>query len=77
MRVMTARVVDGKIDIGEELEEGSTVAVLAIEPRLPQLSPEDEQELVDALEEIHAGHYVDGRQLVAELRAHAAAWPTE
>lgn len=77
MRVLAGKVIDGKVDIGDDLEEGSTVAVLAIGSEPPQLTPEDEQELVDALDEIRAGHYVDGRKLVADLRARAKAWATE
>ena len=77
MRVLAGKVVDGKVEIGDDLEEGSTVAVLAIGSEPPQLTPDDEQELVAALDEIRAGHYVDGRELVADLRARAKAWATE
>lgn len=77
MRVLAGKVIDGKVEIGDELEEGSTVAVLAIGSEPPQLTPEDEQELVDARDEIRAGHYVDGRKVVADLRARAKARATE
>jgi len=69
MKVLTAKVVGGKIEVGNDLEEGSTVAVIALEPTAPVLSPEDEQELADALADIRAGNFVDGAQLVAELKA--------
>ena len=69
MKVLTARVVDGKIDVTGDLEDGAAVAVLALGQEQPELTAEDEQELEAALEEIRAGHYVDGRELVAELKA--------
>ena len=69
MKVLTAKVVGGRIEVGDDLQEGSTVAVIALEPEPPMLSPEDEQELADALAHIRAGNFIDGAQLVAELRA--------
>ena len=33
-----------------------------------QLSPEDEEELVVALQNIRQGNYVDGRELLRDLR---------
>lgn len=73
MRVLTAKVVDGKIDVSGDLEDGATVAVLGIGPEHARLSPEDEEELAQALAEIRAGHFVDGQQLVAELKARTRA----
>jgi hypothetical protein len=69
MKVLTAKVVDGKIEIGDDLQDGSTVAVIALEPGAPVLTAEDEQELAQSLAEIRSGNYVDGHQLVAELKA--------
>lgn len=73
MKVMTARVVDGKIDIGDaELEEGARVAVLISEGSDFQLSDADQAELEAALEEIQRGEYVDGRELLRDLKGLAA-----
>ena len=71
MKLLTAKVVDGKIDISGDFEEGSTVAVLGSVSDKPQLTLAEEQELADAFEAIRAGEFVDGRQLVADLKARA------
>lgn len=69
MKVMTARVVDGKIDVGDaHLEEGARVAVLISEGSGFELSEADQQELEQALAEIERGEYVDGRELLRELK---------
>jgi len=66
---MTARVVEGKIDIGDaELEDGVKVAVLIPEESNFQLSDDEQQELELALAEIQQGNYTDGRQLLRELK---------
>lgn len=73
MRVITARVVAGKIDVGDaQLREGTSVAVLVPEDSGFALSDEDQEELEAALAEIHAGKYTDGRQLLRELKEQAA-----
>lgn len=65
---MTARVVDGKIDIGDaELEEGTAVAILISEDSGFQLSDDDQHELEMALAEIRRGDFTDGRALLREL----------
>lgn len=69
MKVMTARVVDGKIDVGDtHLEEGARVAVLISEGSGFELSEADQDELEQALAEIERGEYVDGRKLLRELK---------
>ena len=69
MRVMTARVVDGKIDVGDaELRDGAAVAVLIPDASGFQLSEEDQQDLELALSEIRNGDYTDGRELLRELK---------
>jgi predicted transcriptional regulator len=69
MKVMTARVVDGKIDVGDaELQEGAAVAVLISEGSDFQLSYSEEEELELALAEIRHGDYTDGRALLQELK---------
>jgi len=66
---MTARVADGKIDVGDaELRDGATVAVLIPGSSGFSLSEEDQEDLELALSEIQAGHYTDGRELLRELR---------
>ena len=68
MRVITGRVVEGKIEIEEGLADGTPVAILAADEAGFVLSPEDEDALVTALEGIRRGNYVDGRDLLRELR---------
>ena len=69
MRVMTARVVDGKIDVGDaEIREGSAVAVLIPDTSGFSLSDDDEEALELALAEIQQGNYTDGRELLRELK---------
>jgi hypothetical protein len=66
---MTARVVDGKIDVGEaELRDGSAVAVLIPDASGFNLSEADQEELELALSEIERGNYMDGRELLRELK---------
>lgn len=70
MKVVTARVVNGMIAVPAEIADGSQVAILASDDDEPVgLSPEDEQELSEALGQIHAGRYVDGWALLDELKA--------
>lgn len=69
MRVMTARVVDGKIDVRDaELTEGAAVAVLIPDASGFELSEDDQQDLELALSEIQQGAYTDGRDLLRELK---------
>jgi hypothetical protein len=69
MRVMTARIVDGKIDVGDaELEEGAAVAILISEGSNFDLSDAEAEELEVALTEIRRGEYADGRELLRELK---------
>lgn len=69
MRVMTARVVDGKIDVGEaEIQEGAAVAVLIPDADGFSLSEEDQEELELALGDVQRGEFTDGRELLRELK---------
>jgi hypothetical protein len=70
MKVMTARVVDGKIAVESELQEGAAVAILAANDAGFRLTADEEDELVNALNAIRSGDYVDGRQLLDDLRKH-------
>src|SRR4051812_14890685 len=71
MKAMTCRIVDGRVEIPEELAaEGSQVVVLVPADDEPvRLSPEEEQDLWESMEEIRRGEFVDGRDLLNELRS--------
>jgi len=70
MKVISGTVVNGKIDVPiDALAEGDRVTILAADSTEPiQLTPEQEDELVAAVEDIRRGKYVDGQDLVANLR---------
>jgi hypothetical protein len=68
MKVITGRVVDGRIEVGEELPEGATIAVLADAAGF-QLTESEEDELSAALRDVRSGSYVDGASLLAEINA--------
>ncbi len=70
MKLVTAQVVDGRIEVPPEIVDGSQVAILAADDEVPfALSPGEEQELSAALAEIEAGSYVDGWKLLGEIKA--------
>lgn len=75
MRVITGTVVDRRVELPAELvAEGTHVMVLAPEADEPvRLSPADERELWEAMEEIQRGDYVDGQDLLAELKSRRRA----
>jgi hypothetical protein len=68
MRVITGRVVGGKIEIETDLQEGTPVAILAAGESGFLLSPDEEEELVVALSDIQRGEFEDGRALLLELK---------
>ena len=70
MKVITGTVVDGKVELpAESVSEGAHVVVLAPQTEEPiHLSPADESELLEAMEQIRRGEYVDGQELLNELR---------
>jgi hypothetical protein len=68
MKVVTGRVVHGKIEFDSPLEEGTPVAILAAGETGFSLSPEEEDELAEALASIRRGEYEDGHTLLEELR---------
>ena len=70
MRVATGIVVDGKVVVeGESLAEGSSVTVvLRDDEEAFELTPEEEQELVDSIAQIELGEFVSGEQLLERLR---------
>ena len=69
MKLVTAQVIDGRIEVSPEIGDGAHVAILAADDEGPlALSSSEEQELSSALLEIEAGRYVDGWRLVEELK---------
>ena len=72
MKVISGTVVGGKVKVPKgTLAEGDRVAIVAAEPsEAIQLTPEQQDELVAAVEDIRRGKYVDGQELLAELRKH-------
>jgi hypothetical protein len=69
MKIITGHVVDGTIVVeGERLEEGTTVTVLAKEDdETFQLSPQDEAELLVAIDQANRGDVVSGDELLRQL----------
>lgn len=70
MRIATAKVVDGKLELeGEPLEDGVTVTVLVPErDETFELTPEEEAALGESLEQAAQGQFVDTAALLRELR---------
>jgi hypothetical protein len=68
MKVITGEVSRGAVRVPEDLPDGTRVAILAPGEEGYRLSPEEETELEEALQQIRAGEFVDGRSLLAELR---------
>ena len=71
MKVITGTVVDGKVEVpSDTLEEGAPVAILAPDPDEPiKLTSAEERDLLAAVEDIRRGEYVDGLDLLNELRS--------
>jgi len=70
MKVATGIVVDGKVVVeGEALTEGSTVTVVLREDDEKfELTPEEEEELLESIQQIERGEFVSGEQLLERLR---------
>ena len=68
MKVITGEVTRGAVRVPEDLPDGTRVAILAPGDEGFHLSPEEETELAEALQQIRSGEFVDGRELLAELR---------
>jgi len=75
MKVITGTVVDGKIELpAETVDEGSPVMVLTLEPGEPvRLTQAEEDELIEAMEQIRRGDSIDGESLLARLRSRLTA----
>ena len=70
MKIATGTVVDGKVVVeGEVLTEGSTVTVVLREDdETFELTPEEEEELLQSISAIERGEFVSGSQLLERLR---------
>jgi hypothetical protein len=70
MRVTTGRVVNGKIEVADEvLTEGMMVTIMAPEGRrIFTLGPEAEAALLASIEEADRGEVISGEELMRELR---------
>jgi len=66
MKVLTARVVNGSVDVPKELE-GAPVTILAPDAAGYTPTPDEEQELTEALAEIRSGNYIEADELLREL----------
>lgn len=70
MKLMTGTVVKGNVEVPTEVAEGTHVIVLAPEQEEPvTLTPELQEELSAAAEQIRRGAWTDGDELIAELRS--------
>jgi hypothetical protein len=70
MKITTGIVVDGKVVVeGESLAEGSTVTVLLRDNEEAfELTPAEEEELLDSIAQIEGGEFVSGEQLLERPR---------
>ena len=70
MKIATGTVVGGKVVAeGEPLTEGETVTVVLREDEEAfELTPEEEDELLQSIAEIERGKFVSGEQLLKRLR---------
>jgi hypothetical protein len=68
MKVITGRVVGGKIEVETDVKEGTPVAILIAGESGFQLTGEEEAELFESLQEIRSGKYEDGYELLRELK---------
>jgi hypothetical protein len=70
MKVATGVVVEGKVVVeGEALAEGSTVTVvLRDDEEAFELTPAEEEELLESIAQIERGEFVTGEQLLERLR---------
>jgi hypothetical protein len=71
MKVLTARVIDGRLDVPEgSFREGDTVTILVPEDQEGfRLSTEEQDLLLASIAQADRGEVVDGWQLLDELGA--------
>jgi len=69
MRFLSGKVIGGKIVVeGEPLEEGSRVTVLTdLDEQTFSLTPEQEEELLEAIASVERGEFVDGDEFLRTL----------
>jgi len=60
--------VNGKIEIETDLQDGTPIAIIAAGDSGFQLTDDEEEELVTALNDIRRGNFEDGRELLRELK---------
>jgi hypothetical protein len=72
MKVLTAKVKNGRLDVPEGiLEEGATVTLLVLEDEDEEgfrLSPEEQAFLLESIAQAERGEAVDGWQLLEDLK---------
>ncbi len=73
MRIFTGKVIGGKIEVpSDAFPEGSDVTVVGPETEETfTLTAEEVAELKESLEQVRRGEYVDGDELLKELRSQA------
>jgi len=69
MRMTTGIVRKGKVELDNDLPDGTPVAVIVREGEETfELSPEEEAKLLEAIAQVERGEYEDGSELLRELR---------
>jgi len=68
MKVLTGRVIEGRVEVAGDVPDGESVAVLAPDAGGFRPTIDEEDELARALEGIRSGDYVDARHLISELK---------
>jgi len=69
MLITSGRVTGGRIELNEDLPEGTTVTILAAENgETFAVSPEDEARLLSALAEADRGETVEASGLIEQIR---------
>lgn len=70
MKILTTKVVDGRLELPEgELEEGAVVTVLLPEEEEGfELSQEEEARLQESIKQAARGEVIDGWKLLNELK---------
>ena len=69
MRFLSGKVIGGKIVVeGETLQEGSRVTVLTdLDEQTFSLTPEQEEELLEAIASVERGEFMDGDEFLRTL----------
>ncbi len=69
MKVVTGRVVDGKVVVeGGALDEGATVTIIVRGDETFELSPEEEAALLTAIDEADRGEVVAAEEVLKSIR---------